>query len=42
MKDWLSPNELLEIGICYCGGKIVQVSEKEWRCEKCGLGIVEK
>ena len=41
MAEYLTPDDLLEIG-CFCGGKFEKISEHEWRCNKCGFGIVER
>lgn len=38
----MSPNELIERGICYCGGKIIRVSKTRWVCNRCGFEIIEK
>ena len=40
-KRFLTPSDLLELG-CFCGGKFEKISENEWRCNKCGFGIVER
>jgi len=41
MTKQLTPDDLLEMG-CFCGGKFEKIGEHEWRCNRCGFGIVER